>query len=665
MLRCLAALWLLVLFVGSARAQGVSGSFLSPGPLAQDHAELDSVTQCTACHDLGRGPSPVKCMACHDAVRDQVRTKTGYHANKGDACATCHPDHNGRAFQLVRIVEADFDHDETGFPLRQAHADAACVDCHTEEGTWKGLSTECVSCHEDPHGADASSRKLLGRCEDCHDAGDWQPDPLPLEVFDHDDPQDADYALHHAHETVPCAECHPDGRFVPIAHETCDDCHGDPHTVRFGAACTECHPAEDTWLVQKFEHLRTGFAIEGQHVGLACEGCHLTRPAKNPGKPVCKTCHEDVHRGQFGATDCGTCHTVFEAGFRIPTFNHDKTDFPLVGRHQEASCAACHGEGDRAVWRGVKHDDCDSCHDDAHAGRYEPTRCERCHQPDGFDVLHFDHDTTDFPHTGSHVGLPCEGCHTDNKWTGFPYTSCMDCHAEESPHQGRLDRDRCDDCHQTTAFAALIFDHRVGTGFDLGPAHRPLACGGCHAQLVDFVGPDRECTSCHQPPTRGHYEGDCAGCHLAARWAPGDLGGRDHAITGFALHGSHAQLPCASCHADGAPRGLALASCVACHQDDDPHRHGLGDQCEDCHAAATWVRVRYRHTLTGWPLQGSHRLAACEDCHAAGYVGTPTDCWRCHEAEANPLTPAHQSAYFPLCDACHRPFGWDLPRYPH
>ena len=101
----------------TASAQ-VGGSFLSPGPLAQDHAELVSVTQCTKCHDLGRGPSPTKCMACHDSVRDQVRTRTGYHANKGEECGTCHPDHKGRTFELVRIVEADFKHDETGFPLR-------------------------------------------------------------------------------------------------------------------------------------------------------------------------------------------------------------------------------------------------------------------------------------------------------------------------------------------------------------------------------------------------------------------------------------------------------------------------------------------------------------------------------------------------------------------
>ncbi len=664
MIRLLGLVCALFIASPSAFAQ-VGGSFLSPGPLAQDHHELDSVTQCTKCHDLGRGPSPKKCMACHDSVRKQVQSGTGYHANKADACATCHPDHRGRTFELIQIVEADFDHDATGFKLRDAHAEAACVDCHTEPGTWDGLDGECVSCHEDPHGADQSTRAILGRCEDCHDAGDWHALPLPPGLFDHNNKRDADYPLLHAHKEVACSDCHPESRFVPIAHESCEDCHADPHAVDFEKPCVECHKIEDTWLIEAFDHNQTGFPLQGLHKPLQCEDCHGTRPATNPGKPRCSTCHEDVHKRQFGATDCGTCHTVFERGFKIPDYDHDKTDFPLVGEHTKRECADCHGPARSATYRGVAHDDCDSCHTDSHEGRYEPTPCERCHTPAGFEALHFNHDDTQFPHTGSHVDVACEKCHTNNKWTGFPFKSCQDCHGEASPHEGKLDADRCDDCHQTTAFVDIAFDHRIGTGFSLEPAHVITPCRGCHEQIVDFDGPERECTSCHQAPSKSHYEGDCAGCHPGAHWTPGELGGRDHAITGFKLHGSHAQLPCESCHAAGQPRGIALGQCVSCHQDDDPHRHGLGDQCEDCHAEASWFRTRFRHTLTGWPLRGSHKMAACEDCHAAGYTGTPTQCWRCHEAEANPLTPAHQSAYFPLGDSCHRPFGWDLPRYPH
>ncbi|MEZ4321617.1 MAG: hypothetical protein R3F61_29355 [Myxococcota bacterium] len=44
-------LWILL---STAFAQS-SGSFLSPGPLARAHEDLDTVTQCTACHAPFRG----------------------------------------------------------------------------------------------------------------------------------------------------------------------------------------------------------------------------------------------------------------------------------------------------------------------------------------------------------------------------------------------------------------------------------------------------------------------------------------------------------------------------------------------------------------------------------------------------------------------------------
>ena len=50
---------------------------------------------------------------------------------------------------------------------------------------------------------------------------------------------------------------------------------------------------------------------------------------------------------------------------------------------------------------------------------------------------------------------------------------------------------------------------------------------------------------------------------------------------------------------------------------------------------------------------------------SAGTIGTPTLCWRCHEAEADPSLQAHQSASYPLCDSCHRPTSWVIPNYPH
>jgi hypothetical protein len=106
------------------------------------------------------------------------------------------------------------------------------------------------------------------------------------------------------------------------------------------------------------------------------------------------------------------------------------------------------------------------------------------------------------------------------------------------------------------------------------------------------------------------------------------------------------------------PKGAAPTQCASCHATDDPHKNLLGRSCDDCHSETSWLRTSFHHSETGWPLKGAHRLADCVDCHATAYAGTPTDCWRCHEAAAPPGVPAHQSAFFRFCDSCHRPFTW-------
>ena len=86
----------------------------------------------------------------------------------------------------------------------------------------------------------------------------------------------------------------------------------------------------------------------------------------------------------------------------------------------------------------------------------------------------FDHDRTDFPLRGGHAGLECEACHTDT-WAGLPHASCLDCHADDDPHQGLLAADSCTGCHQVAAWADISFEHAVRTVFALGVAMRFVA----------------------------------------------------------------------------------------------------------------------------------------------------------------------------------------------
>ncbi|MCB9696896.1 MAG: hypothetical protein H6738_08985 [Alphaproteobacteria bacterium] len=661
---CVLLLCLQVLCPSSAWAQGV-GSFVSPGPLARVHSEIDTLTGCPKCHAPGRGPTPDRCMACHDSVKQQVASGSGFHADKGATCGNCHPDHRGRDFKLIRIEESGFDHDATGFPLKGAHANTRCQSCHKDPKDYTGLSQVCATCHEDPHGGKASSRDLLQTCDTCHDADDWDALPLPASVFDHTSKTFTDYLLEGQHRDVECVGCHVRMKFVPTDSDLCTDCHVNPHRASFkDDRCEDCHPNSERWTVPKFDHNLTRYRLVGAHRKVGCDGCHGTHRTDPLPYQRCTGCHEDVHHGQFDPKPCDDCHTV--ESFSMRDFDHDRTDFPLKGQHATKDCEQCHGQGNEARYVDLAHADCDDCHEDEHRGRFQPTNCKACHIEDGFQLQVFDHDETGFPQTGKHVGLDCNKCHRDFQWNGIPHDSCVDCHYTKNPHRPVITADQCDGCHTTESFDDITFDHAANTTFDLSPQHVRNDCTSCHTYIYHFAGLDKNCTACHNDDRPwGHYTGQCGTCHLSDHWYPGGLGDNDHAVTGFPLKGAHSLLPCESCHPPGRPRGDAQAGCSSCHWQDDMHQNLLGSACDDCHNEMSWHRTSFRHTMTGWPLRGAHRLAACVDCHATGYIGTPTDCIRCHENQASPAIPAHQTASFPTCDLCHRPYTWDAPGYPH
>lgn len=653
------ALWLVL--APEAAAQGLAG-FLSPGPLAEPHAAIDTVTGCPKCHAVGSGVAPARCLTCHDEVAEQVTARRGFHGDKGERCQTCHPDHRGRAFALVKLAEHDFDHATTGFALEGEHLRAECTACHTDRG-WTGLVATCRSCHDDPHGASESERRTLLDCAGCHGVEDWKVSSIPASVFDHGDPLQADYALEGAHREVDCEECHTRAKFVPTRHDDCTTCHAEPHRGLLSGGCTSCHTVE-TWRVRGFDHTRTGWPLEGLHSAVACDSCHRGSHARTLPHETCDDCHTDIHGGQFAPRRCDTCHTVTVEAFRLPAYDHGRTAFPLRGHHAEVACADCHGVGAEARYAGLPADDCDACHTDPHAAKFEPTACRSCHSEGGWKVGDFDHSRTDFPLVGAHVGPKCEECHVDERWSGLAHDSCADCHRDETLHQDPFGPGRCAECHDEQAWAAVTFDHST-TDFSLDPQHGGVTCDGCH-DVQRFGGLDSTCESCHADtrPT-GHYQGACGGCHASAAWVPADLGDVDHAVTGFALDGVHSREPCASCHPPPAPRGDAVGTCVACHADDDWHRHALGDACGDCHTPTTWMQSRFRHFQTGWSLRGAHRLVACDTCHATGYLATPSDCRSCHGGQARPTVPAHRSVFAADCERCHAPFTWAAVGYGH
>jgi Cytochrome c7 and related cytochrome c len=379
--RGLGALALAALAAGAR----VAWAQVSPGPLAGPHASLDGATQCFQCHVRGGKPADMdgRCLACHTEVARMKQANRGYHARVDKNCASCHPDHAGRTFSLIAWDEGSpekFDHARTGWTLDGAHAKLACRDCHQPKfqrgslgatkkkdkaASWLGLDPACGSCHVDVH------RGHLGlQCLTCHRVDAWRPAP----GFDH------------AKTSFPLT-----GRHVNVA---CDKCHATPALL----------------------------AAAGDTTNLAA--AHAPAGAHSVYAPVphddCASCHRDPHAGRFGAA-CARCHTNTESfhTIRAAGFDHDKTRYPLRGRHATVACARCHdpklgGWGEKPAFAS-----CTSCHRDAHAGTAtragKVVDCASCHDVSGFAHSTYtvtDHARTAYALDGAHARAACEGCHT-------------------------------------------------------------------------------------------------------------------------------------------------------------------------------------------------------------------------------------------------------------
>jgi hypothetical protein len=569
----------LALALTSACATGVSAQ-VSPGPLAAPHASLDNGTQCFQCHAKAgaKAGMDARCLACHREIallRDQKR---GLHPTvAAKDCASCHPDHGGRDFQMIAWDGGSpekFDHARAGYTLQGKHASLACRDCHKpalqksaavalmkrkdHARSFLGLERECASCHTDPHHG-----QLGDRCVTCHDQKAWKP----ALGFDH---SKTSFALTGAHIKVECAKCHaaipgaldakgqPMRQWKPVAHNDCVNCHKDPHAGRFPGTCAKCHTSTadfHTLRSSGFNHDLTRYPLRGQHAAVLCAKCHDARTAFGP-KPKfaqCGDCHRDAHNGLATlagkAADCASCHDV--SGFDHPTYTataHQASAYPLEGRHASAACTSCHAKGaataavvaafgSSRIDMRPKHDACTSCHGDPHAGRFEPAgararakRCLECHSMAAFRPSSFDlnaHHTASFALEGAHRAVPCQTCHRE---------------LEAAPSRGSL-----------LAAAAGM---------------RPLR----------FEDRSRACADCHRDPHDGQFaarkdKGACEGCHDVNAFAPASGFSHDRDAH-YKLEGAHRRAACIACHT---PQRTSDGRSVVRY-------HPTPTRCEDCHA---------------------------------------------------------------------------------
>jgi hypothetical protein len=411
------------------------------------------------------------------------------------------------------------DHTQTGWPLNGAHKGPACTKCHNKanargHSTFLGLQTACVACHKDVH-----EGRFDKTCVSCHNETAWKE--LNLKSFNHDQ---ARFPLRGAHQTVTCVKCHFEPpKYVGLKFAVCTDCHKDPHAGKLGPSCTDCH--EDTrWKPVTFKHgaaKHPGTSLANGHATVACAACHdkgnLVAPSR--GKE-CVSCHKPSHKAPFGR-GCATCHgTIQWLGLprAVGLTSHVRTEYPLTGKHQSATCAGCHKpEMPREErYRKLRFGRCADCHADQHKGEFakeDRGECKPCHATSGFRPTLFGvvaHTSTRFPLVGKHTAAACSACHTAPRPRVDLHVTkqaCADCH--ENPHGDQFAKEMaqggCGQCHQPNGWKLPKIDHSI---WPLTGSHAPLECAKCHP-MTNLVGqrstnrwrlPSHECKFCHANP---------------------------------------------------------------------------------------------------------------------------------------------------------------------
>ena len=496
------------LLAAPASAQSIIERLVTPGSLAAGHAKLES--HCESCHTSFRKDAQnSKCVACHKGVGADIAERTHFHGKYAPArnrsCKSCHSEHKGRGYALIRLDRSSFNHALTDYPLTGGHKQASCSSCHGSGNNYRGITKVCANCHkqDDPH------RGQLGqKCQTCHEVAGWKQ----IKPFDH---ASTGFSLTGGHARAGCLSCHAGQRWKGLG-TSCVSCHAndDVHKGGRGTNCVSCHNTA-SWKQASFDHDRmTRFPLKGAHRFAACASCHK-QPPKSAKPPVtCYGCHaaDDVHKGGNGR-DCARCHA--ESSWKKVSFNHDSmTRFPLSGKHAGIRCESCHTRPPRELKLSME---CSACHakDDVHAGKLGD-KCGRCHDSSDWKTnVRFDHALTRFPLLGKHAEVACSDCHADKSFAAKG-VSCASCH-EDKHHQGRLGSPaRCSSCHNTVDWKVWTFDHDKRTRFALTGRHKGLICSACHARAGDPAKLGSQCVDCHrrQDVHRGGFGQDCARCHV-------------------------------------------------------------------------------------------------------------------------------------------------------
>lgn len=588
-------------------------------PLAGVHQNVD----CASCHtqyaNLNFPPMDISCFSCHSKQYYSTTSPNHVQAGYSTNCTDCHG--------VVDVAWQSTNLDHSFFPLVGGHAIQNCFACHTQTskatGNFKGLSTDCNSCHQADYAhttfPNHPQLKLSTQCQSCHNINGWMP-----ATFDH---SLTGFPLTGSHMALNCTSCHKTTNAV--VSPDCYSCHTNDYNTAITPAnhpsaglphtCADCHNTT-TFTNSTFDHTTTGFALTGAHVSTSCQSCHK-------GTVI------------GAAADCYSCHSADFASTTNP--NHNA--------------------------QGISH------------------QCDQCHNTSAWTgATNFDHTAAGFPLSGQHASLQCVQCHT-NGYATAPSTDCYSCHSNDyttatTPvnHTAAGLPHTCTDCHTITVpFTTSTFNHTTA-GFALTGAHVSTSCQSCHKGTVASTPTD--CYSCHSADfasatnpnhvTQG-FSHSCDQCHTTTNWTSA---GFDHTAAGFPLTGGHASVQCAQCHTSGYATAPSTA-CVSCHQTNfnsttNPSHVTLAlpTNCTTCHTLNPgWTPATFPVHSTYYVITGAHTSLTCDQCHNGNYNTAPASCYGCHQNDYNTTNnPPHQSAGYPTdCTQCHTQTAWSPSTFTH
>lgn len=477
-----------------------------------------------------------------------------------------------------------------------------------------------------------------------------------------------------------CTKCHTLGS--KISNDKCLACHTEikaridkktgyhSSSQVFKKSCIVCHSDHHGRQYQiihfdknKFDHLTTGYKLEGKHGTLQCSDCHesskIIDPAAKKKKSTylglgreCLACHEDYHQKSLSA-DCSRCHT-FKAFKPAEKFDHARAAFKLKGKHSTVECIKCHEKSTingkvYQKFKGLKFSGCVNCHKDVHNNSFGQ-KCSDCHVEESFKIIKsistFDHNLTNFKLEGRHVVVACNKCHKGSYTTPLRHDKCYNCHVDY--HKGEFtvqnNQTDCSSCHDVYGFTPSSFsiERHKTAAFKLEGAHVATPCIACHKKEPNwkFRKIGIRCSDCHQDIHKEYLDqkyypqSNCLTCHSVESWREISF---DHNVTRFSLQGKHRDQTCRSCHVDknniaGSPLnkpksetgGVTVIQftglpsvCIHCHTDE--HQGQFSDNgntdCGKCHQPEGWLTTKFNHDNARFKLDGRHKDVACIKCH--------------------------------------------------